>query len=70
MNEERNIILPSAVAAIYDAVTRLKAEFPFRSFTPDGHLVGHLGEVIAAKESGLRPYTVHRLHMTCSLHAM
>jgi hypothetical protein len=53
MTEERKILLPSAVAAIYEAVTRLKFEFPLRSFTPDGHLVGHLGEVIAAKEFGL-----------------
>jgi hypothetical protein len=42
--------LPSAVAAIYRAVEQLRAEYPNRSFTPDGHLVGHIGEVIAAKE--------------------
>jgi hypothetical protein len=51
--EERRIPLPPAVAAIYDATKRLNAEFPLRTFTPDGHLVGHLGEAIAAKEFGL-----------------
>ena len=46
----RKIKLPSAVASIYKATKRLNAEYPLRSFTLDGHLVGHLGEVIAAKE--------------------
>jgi hypothetical protein len=49
----RTIKLPDAVADIYRVVGRLNAEFPSRSFTPDGHLVGHLGEVIAAREFGL-----------------
>jgi hypothetical protein len=51
MNERK--ALPSAVATIYQATTELNTEFPLRSFTPDGHLVGHLGEVIAAREFGL-----------------
>jgi hypothetical protein len=46
----RRIRLPAAVATIYAAVQELNAEFPERSFTPDGHLVGNLGEVIAKKE--------------------
>jgi Family of unknown function (DUF6998) len=50
---ERRISLPRSVAAIYEATKELNAEYPCRSFTPDGHLVGHLGEVIAAKEFGL-----------------
>src|SRR5262249_58290135 len=50
---ERKIALPPAVATIYKATAELNAEFPLRSFTPDGHLVGHLGEVIAAREFGL-----------------
>ena len=39
--------LPKAVAKIYEAVEELKAEFPGRPFTPDGHLVGSIGEVMA-----------------------
>jgi uncharacterized protein DUF6998 len=46
----RKIKLPSVVATIYEATKRLNAEYPMRSFTPDGHLVGYLGEVIAAKK--------------------
>jgi hypothetical protein len=45
---ERKIALPPAVTATYKATKELNAEFPLRSLTPDGHLVGHLGEVIAA----------------------
>jgi hypothetical protein len=47
---KKRIALPLPVAAIYQAVEQLRSEFPKRSFTPDGHLVGHIGEVIAAKE--------------------
>ncbi len=46
----RTIKLPSDVATTYEATKQLNAEDPMRSFTPDVHLVGHLGEVIAAKE--------------------
>jgi hypothetical protein len=37
--------LPEAVSRIYEAVEELKREFPGRPFTPDGHLVGSIGEV-------------------------
>lgn len=33
--------------AIYDAVDELEAMFPGRYFTPDGHMVGSLGEALA-----------------------
>ncbi len=46
--------LPEQVAAIYRAVAELEAEYPGRKFTPDGHLVGSIGEVIAAKALGLK----------------
>lgn len=32
---------------IYDSVDELEAMFPGRHFTPDGHLVGSLGEALA-----------------------
>ena len=47
------IRLPAPVAAIYRAVAALEAAYPGRKFTPDGHLVGSLGEVVAASELGL-----------------
>jgi hypothetical protein len=34
-------------------VTELEALYPGRKFTPDGHLVGSIGEVVAAEALGL-----------------
>ncbi len=48
--------LPEPVAAIYKAVAELEAAYPGRKFTPDGHLVGSIGEVIAAEALGLELY--------------
>jgi hypothetical protein len=44
--------LPDGVADIYKGVAKLEAKYPGRPFTPDGHLVGSIGEVIAAKVLG------------------
>jgi hypothetical protein len=49
----KRIPLPPAVARIYEAVEELEARYPGRKFTPDGHLVGSIGEVIAAEALGL-----------------
>lgn len=48
--------LPPEVADIYRAVERLEAQYPGRKFTPDGHLVGSIGEVVAAEALGLELY--------------
>jgi hypothetical protein len=57
------IPLPPQVAAIYRAVEELEALYPGRKFTPDGHLVGSIGEVVAAEALGLTlhpsSYPVH-----------
>lgn len=50
------IPLPAPVAAIYQAVKLLEEQYPGRKFTPDGHLVGSIGEVIAAEKLGLKLY--------------
>ena len=49
----RIIKLPLPVAAIYRAVEELEKRYPDRKFTPDGHLVGSIGEVVAAEALGL-----------------
>src|SRR5579872_2827307 len=41
--------LPEPVARIYKATAELEAAYPGRKFTPDGHLVGSIGEVVAAE---------------------
>jgi hypothetical protein len=47
------IKLPAPAADIYRAVAELERQYPGRKFTPDGHLVGSIGEVIAAEHFGL-----------------
>lgn len=56
----RRIALPAPVARIYQAAAELSALYPMRKFTPDGHLVGSIGEVIAAEALGLTLYPMSR----------
>ena len=39
--------VPQLVRDLYDIVERLEALFPGRKFTPDGHLIGSIGEALA-----------------------
>lgn len=48
--------LPTPVAKIFEAVAELERLYPGRRFTPDGHLVGLIGEVVAAEALGLTLY--------------
>src|ERR1700722_4987050 len=52
----KRVLLPAQVAKIYEAVEELERSYPGRKFTPDGHLVGSIGEVIAAEALGLTLY--------------
>lgn len=40
--------VPELVRRLYSLAAEFEALFPGRSFTPDGHLVGSIGEVLAA----------------------
>lgn len=40
--------IPAKISSLYEIVEELEALFPGRHFTPDGHLVGSIGEVLAA----------------------
>jgi hypothetical protein len=55
----KRVPLPEPVARIYRAVAELEATYP-RKFTPDGHLVGSIGEVVAAEALGLTLYPMSR----------
>ena len=55
--------LPSLVRSLYDIVHRLEELFAGRRFTLDGHLVGSIGEVLAARRYGL---TLRRASFTGS----
>lgn len=52
--------LPKPVADIYRAVDELTLKYPGRKFTPDGHLVGSIGEVVAAEALNLILYPASR----------
>jgi len=54
----QRIALPEPVAKIYEAVEELQKLYPGRKFTPDGHLVGSIGEVVAEKALGLTLYSM------------
>jgi len=56
----KRVRLPEPVTRIYKAISELEALYPNRKFTPDGHLVGSIGEVIAAEALGLRLYPMSR----------
>ena len=59
--------VPGLVGQLYALVGQLEALFPGRRFTPDGHLVGSIGEVIAAHRYGLEllPHSAQG-HDACS----
>jgi hypothetical protein len=45
--------LPKLIGNLFRTVQALNEIFPGRPFTPDGHLVGSIGEVVAAETYGL-----------------
>ena len=47
----------SLVKQLYSTVNELEAMFPGRHFTPDGHMVGSLGECLVANAYGLELMT-------------
>lgn len=47
-NTPRIDILVDEIKEIYKIVGNLEKQFPGRPFTPDGHLVGSIGEVLAS----------------------
>ncbi len=46
--EDRSAKLRDLIRQLYAVVAALEEEFEGRKFTPDGHLVGSIGEVVAA----------------------
>jgi hypothetical protein len=52
-SEDRKTKLRDLIGQLYRVVAALEQEFEGRRFTPDGHLVGSIGEVVAAYAFGL-----------------
>lgn len=46
-----------AIRGLYAVTNHLGELYPGRHFTPDGHMVGSLGEVVAAEHYGLNLFT-------------
>jgi len=46
--------MPPAVAKLYEAVRELEEMYPHRKFTPDGHLLGSIGEILAEEALKLK----------------
>jgi hypothetical protein len=45
--------MPLLIKELYSIIHKLEQNFPGRHFTPDGHLVGSIGEVLASYHYGL-----------------
>lgn len=61
--EQSVIEVPRLVRELYAVVAQFERLFPGRKFTPDGHLVGSIGEVIAKHRYGLKLLAnSHQLH--------
>jgi hypothetical protein len=45
--------IPELVKRLYGIVNELESHFPGRKFTPDGHLIGSIGEVLVAEKYNL-----------------
>lgn len=55
-NKEKMDMVQKKVREMIEIVCELEAEFPGRHFTLDGHLVGSIGEVMAAYYYGIELY--------------
>ena len=54
--QEKMDAVKTQVQKLVEIVAKLEAEFPGRHFTLDGHLVGSIGEVMAAYYYGIELY--------------
>ena len=56
-------MVTETIRKIYSLVEELEQHYPGRHFTPDGHMLGSIGEVYAAERYGLTLYEAsHPVH--------
>ena len=60
--QEKMDAVKTQVQKLVEIVAELEAEFPGRHFTLDGHLVGSIGEVMAAYYYGIELYRADALY--------
>lgn len=58
------------VQALYEITAKLRELHPHRNFTPDGILVGSIGEVLAEYHYGLSPLSVGTKCHDCSINGL
>lgn len=57
------MMVTETIRKIYELVSELEELYPGRHFTPDGHMLGSIGEVYAAEKYGLKLYEAsHAVH--------
>lgn len=60
--------LEAKIQKLFEITHELEEMYPGRHFTPDGHMVGSLGEVYAAKRYGLKLFEAsHPVHDALSI---
>ena len=65
-SQEKMNLIKDKVQKMIGIVSELEAEFPGRHFTLDGHLVGSIGEVLAAYYYGIELYKAStKVHDGC-----
>lgn len=56
-------MITETIRKIYELVAELEKQYPGRHFTPDGHMLGSIGEVYAVEQYGLKLYEAsHPVH--------
>ena len=61
-------MITETIRKIYEVVVELENQYPGRHFTPDGHMLGSIGEVYAAEHYGLQLYDAsHPIHDAVSV---
>lgn len=56
-------MITETIKQLFDLTADLEARYPGRHFTPDGHMLGSIGEVYAAEHYGLTLYPAsHEVH--------
>ncbi len=50
-------MLENRIKELYRIINELEKQYPGRHFTPDGHLIGSIGEVYASEKYGLKLLT-------------
>ncbi|MBP5607520.1 MAG: hypothetical protein J6X66_04525 [Lachnospiraceae bacterium] len=65
-SQEKMNLIKDKVQKMIGIITELESEFPGRHFTLDGHLVGSIGEVLAAYYYGIELYKASaKVHDGC-----